>query len=226
MADKTITSITLNRNSNLNRIRAAQIDLNQVMLGGQTETTHITDRVSKLKYRQFPKFSTYNVRTLLRPGRLHKITTGCKIFNIDVVAIQEHRCWKNEEKTPINSNGYQFIYSTATERSQGWVGLLITDKTAKNFLHIKNISSRILLDTINWNPKIAIICTYAPTEEDSATDKDTFYNNLTDCIRAVPLHNFVVLLGDLNDRIGPSNAHLKTVGRYPTIKKPMTMVID
>ena len=47
-----------------------------------------------------------------------------------------------------------------------------------------------------------------------------------DCIRDVPLHNFVVLLGDLNDRIGPSNTHLKTVGRYPTMKKPMTMVID
>ena len=203
MADKTITLITLNRNSNLNGIRAAQIDLNQVMLGGQAETTHITDRVSELKYRQFLKFSTYNVRALLRPGRLHQITTGCKIFNIDVVAIQEHRWWTNEEKTPINSNGYHFIYSTATERSQGQVGLLITNKTAKNFLHTKNISIRILLDTINCNPKIAIICTYVPTEEDSATDKDTFYNNLTDCIRDVPLHNFVVLMGDLNDRIDP-----------------------
>ena len=40
-------------------------------------------------------------------------------------------------------------------------------------------------------------------------------NNLTDCIRKVPLHNFVVLLGDLNARKGPSIAHLKTIGRYP-----------
>ena len=64
-----------------------------------------------------------------------------------------------------------------------------------------------------------MICTYAPTEEASTTDKDTFYNNLTDCIREVQLHNFVVLLGDLNGRIGPSNTHLKTIGRYPYHKE-------
>ena len=64
-----------------------------------------------------------------------------------------------------------------------------------------------------------MICTYAPTEEASTTDKDTFYNNLTDWTREVPLHNFVVLLGDLNARIGPSNAHLKTIGRYPYPKE-------
>ena len=77
----------------------------------------------------------------------------------------------------------------------------------------------MLLVTINCNPKITIFCTYAPTEEASATDKDTFYNNLTDCIQDVPLHNFVVLMGDLNARIGPSNAHLKTIGRHPYHKE-------
>ena len=133
---------------------------------------------------------------------------------------------KNEETTSMNSNGYHFIYSTATERYQGGIGLLITDKIAKIILHIKNISNRILLVTIICNPKITIICTYAPTEEASATYKDTSYNHLTDCIRDFPLHNFVFLMGDLNARIGPSNVHLKTVEETPTIKKPMTMVID
>ena len=72
----------------------------------------------------------------------------------------------------------------------------------------------MLLVTINCNPKI-ILCTYAPTEEASTADKDTFYNNLTDCIRDIPLHNFVVLMGDLNARIGPSNTHIKTVWKIP-----------
>ena len=146
--DEPITTITLNRNSNLNRIGAAQIDHNQMTLDGQTERTHLTDRVPKLKSRQFLKFSTYNVQTLLRPGRLHQLTTRCKTFNIDVVAIQEH-CWQtNEETTSINSNGYHFIYSTATKRSPGGVGLLITHKIAKNILHVTSISNRILLIVI------------------------------------------------------------------------------
>ena len=179
----------------------------------------LTDRVPKLKPRLFLKFSTCNVRTLLRPGTLHQLTTGCKTFNIDVVAIQEHRWQTNEEATLINSNGYRFIYSTATKRSQGGVGLLIIHKIAKNILQVKSISNRILLVTTNCNPKITIICTYAPTEEASATDKDTFYNNLTDCIRDVPLHNFVVVMGDLDARIGLSNANLKTIGRHPYHKE-------
>ena len=112
-------------------------------LDGQTERTHIIDRVQKLESRQFVKFSTYNVRTLLRPGRLHQLITGCKTFNMDVVAIQEHRWRTNEETTSIIFNGYHFMYSTATERSQEEIGLLITDEIAKNILQIKNISNRI-----------------------------------------------------------------------------------
>ena len=42
----------------------------------------------------------------------------------------------------------------------------------------------------------------------------TFYNNLTDCLRDIPLHNFIVLMGDLNARVESSDTHLKAVGRY------------
>ena len=145
VVDNQILLITLNRNSNLNGIGVAQIDHNQMTLERQTERTHVTDRVSKLKSGEFLKFSTYNVRTLLRPGRLHQLTTGCKTFNIDVVAIQEHRWRTNEETISINSNGYHFIYSTVTERSQGGIGILVTDKIAKNILHIKSISNEYYL---------------------------------------------------------------------------------
>ena len=44
--------------------------------------------------------------------------------------------------------------------------------------------------------------------------KDTFYNNLTDCLRDIPLNNFIVLMGELNPRIGCLDTHLKTVGKY------------
>ena len=110
-------------------------------LDGQTVRTHLVDRVPKVKSRQFLKLSTFNVRTLSRPGRLHQLTTSCKTFNIDIVAIQEHRWQTNEETTTLSSNGYKFIYSKATERSQGGVGILISNKIAKNILKAKSISS-------------------------------------------------------------------------------------
>ena len=88
-----------------------------------------------------------------------------------------------------------------------------------HFYKWKNKSNQILLVTIDCNPKITIICTYAPAEQASTPDKDTFYNNLTGCICDVPFDNFKILLGDFNARIGPSNAHLKTIGRYPCNKE-------
>ena len=77
----------------------------------------------------------------LRTYRLHQLLTRCKTFNIDVVAIQQHRWRTNEETTSINSNGYYFIYRAVTEGSQGEIGLLINDKIAKNISRIKNISN-------------------------------------------------------------------------------------
>ena len=59
---------------------------------------------------------------------------------------------------------------------------MIAEKIPRHILHIKSISKRLLLVTINCNPKITIICAYTPTEEASASNKDTFYNNLTDCL--------------------------------------------
>ena len=88
VVDKLIRSITQNQNSNLNGIGTAQIDHKEMTLDKQTERTYITDRVSKLKYCQFLIFSACNVRMLLRPGSLHQLTTGCKTFNTDLVAIQ------------------------------------------------------------------------------------------------------------------------------------------
>ena len=92
--------------------------------------------------------------------------------------------------------------------------MLIAEKTTRHILHIKSTSNRVLIVTIDYNPKITIICTYAPTEEAPVGEKDTFYDNLTDCLCDISLHNFIVLMGDLSARVGSSDTHLKAVGRY------------
>ena len=64
------------------------INYNRITLVGQIERPCTTDRVSNLKSREFIKLSTYNVLTLLRPGRLYQLIFECKALNLDVVAIQ------------------------------------------------------------------------------------------------------------------------------------------
>lgn len=92
--------------------------------------------------------------------------------------------------------------------------MLIAEKTVRHILHIKSTSNRILIVTIDYNPKITIICAYAPTEEVPVGEKYTFYDNLTDCLCDISLHNYIVLMGDLNARVGSSDTDRKAVGRY------------
>ena len=72
----------------MNEIGALLFNSNRMMLGGHTERLHTTDRVSKLKSHQFIKLKllTYNVRTLLRPEKLHQLTPKCKTLNLDRLA--------------------------------------------------------------------------------------------------------------------------------------------
>ena len=68
----------LNQIWNLNGIGIALINHNQMTLVGQTEKPRVGDGVSNLKSRQFLKFSTCNLQTLLRPGRLINLQPGGK----------------------------------------------------------------------------------------------------------------------------------------------------
>ena len=129
------------------------------------------------------------------------------MLNLDVATIQEYRWRINEETTTLETDGYNFVYSTATERSKGGIGLLIAEKISRHILHMKSISYRLMLVTIDCNPKITIICAYV-------SDTDTFYKNLNNCLFDITLHIFIVLMGDLNTRAGSSDTQLKVVGRY------------
>ena len=183
-------------------------------LDGKTERPNTTGRVLKLKSRQFMKLSTYNVRTLLRPGRLRQLTSGCKALNLDVVAIQEYRWRSNEETKAVKTEAKNFLYSTVTDLKEELDCWFLKQLKDRHILHIKSISNRQLLVTIDCNPKVTNISSYDPTEGASAKDKDTFYNNLIDCLRDISLHNFIVMIGDLNARAGSSDTHRKAVGRY------------
>ena len=52
------------------------------------------------------------------------------------------------------------------------------------------------------NPILTIIVAYAPKDDKNDAEKDILYEDLHKCIQDVPPHNVVILVGDLNARIG------------------------
>ena len=53
--------------------------------------------------------------------------------------------------------------------------------------------------------KLTIIACYAPTEEAEEEEKDEFYEQLEEEIRTTPRHDVLMVIGDLNARVGEDN---------------------
>ena len=109
-----------------------------------------------LSHRKVIKISTYNVRTLKQPGKLHQLIDGCINNGIDLVAVQEHR-WQTQEQVSthleyIDETTWRFEYSSATIEGQGGVGLLISPKLTKYLSSTDKISdSRRKLQRKSFN---------------------------------------------------------------------------
>ena len=54
--------------------------------------------------------------------------------------------------------------------------------------------------------KLTIISSYTLIEETEKEDKEAFYNKLQEAIQRVPIHDMLLVIGDLNARVGIDNA--------------------
>lgn len=141
--------------------------------------------------------STYNVRTLLQIGKFNELCTGCAKYDLDFIAVQEHR-WQTEcvyNKIYNNDNKYLFIYSSAN-KGQGGLGLLLKRKYESSIKSILRISERILSVSFNTNPTLTIVVIYAPTEcaeEDAKTKTKILWDELGDYLSSLPAHNMVLV---------------------------------
>ena len=55
------------------------------------------------------------------------------------------------------------------------------------------------------NPKSTIISCYSPHNTSDEQDVDDFYNTLRSVLDEVPAHNFLVVPGDFNAKLGPAD---------------------
>ena len=155
-------------------------------------------------------FSTLNVRTLRPTGRLEELVECSSTLAVDIIAVQEHRFFHPKvllEFRPVGS--YQLVTSSATKNasnsSVGGVGFLLSSKACNNLLSVESISPRIMVLELDGNPKTTIICAYSPTNDAPEGEIDQFYTDLRSVTDNIPLHNFFILAGDMNAKLGPSD---------------------
>ena len=157
--------------------------------------------------RSVAQVGTFNIRTAREQ---HKRIELAEVFlqsKMRILALQEHRVVHDEPiKIERLNKGVHLVTSSAWRNgagaSTGGVGLILTKIAYEAISLIKPYSSRILTMSFNGNPRLTVISCYSPTEAASDEEAENFHDTLRQAISDVPAHHFLMVLGDMNARLG------------------------
>jgi exonuclease III len=142
------------------------------------------------------KFGTWNVQTMLQPGKMMEIGDEVLKLGIDLVALQEIR-WQGHGE--INKKNFTVIYSGPENRTgQNGTGFIISRKIKENILEYKPINDRLCRIRIKGKFRnLTIISAYAPTEDKGEEEKVEFYSKLERICSRVPKYDMLMIMGTL-----------------------------
>ena len=133
-----------------------------------------------------------------------------KKYNIGILAIQEMR-WKGEGI--IKSGDFTICYSGGSKSMYG-TGFLINNCFKELLLDFNAFNDRISVLRIKGKIfNTTLINGYAPTEDQEAEKKDTFYDDLEGGYSKAPKNDVKIILGDFNAKIGREEVYWNIAGK-------------
>ena len=145
------------------------------------------------------------MRTLYQAGKLQQVLREMTNYKLEILCVSEAR-WTDSGRR-ILASGHTIFYSGRTDNiHRGGVAVIVTRKVEKTVLEWKPVNDRLMKVRFNSKfAKLTIIACYAPTEEAEEEEKDEFYEQLEEEIRTTPRHDVLMVIGDLNARVGEYN---------------------
>lgn len=134
-------------------------------------------------------------------------------YNLDIMGLSEIR-WlgSGEYRSPTGSTVLLYSGKEMGSTHESGVGLLITPQTRQSIISWQPVSDRIISARFQSKMRnITIIQCYAPTENATQEKKDDFYNQLTAVYNNTPRGDIIIVMGDLNAKVGSVNDSLKHV---------------
>ena len=148
------------------------------------------------------RVGSWNVRTLYQAGKLQQVQRDMTNYKVEILCVSEAR-WTDSGRR-ILASGHTIFYSGCTDNiHRGGVAVIVTRKVEKTLLEWKPVNDRLM--KVRFNSKFArltIITCYAPTEEAEEEEKDECYEQLEYEIRTTPRHDVLMVIVDVNARVG------------------------
>uniref|UniRef100_A0A8D8RFD8 Craniofacial development protein 2 n=1 Tax=Cacopsylla melanoneura TaxID=428564 RepID=A0A8D8RFD8_9HEMI len=146
------------------------------------------------------KLGTWNVRSLIRPGKTENLILEMERLNMDIVGISEI---KLRDQRDYWQNNHRIIYS-GDEKGVAGVGIVLNKEWGKRVKSIVLLNSRIIMIKLFLNDKedVAVIQTYFPTSAHIDDEIEEVYDQLDEVLELVEAKDSLIVLGDWNAVVG------------------------
>lgn len=168
--------------------------------------------VKRNKKRYKAKLGTWNIRTMLTPGKIEEIGKEMQRYNVGILALQETR-WKDEGI--INRQKYSLLYAGEDKQGMNGTAFMLNNKFREKVMEFKKVNGRISYIRIKNNmANITILNVYAPTDGATDQEKEAFYEKIEEACETIPKHDTLIILGDLNAKIGKEDFLKDVAGKH------------
>ena len=108
--------------------------------------------------------------------------------------------------------GERVVYVGDEEAQQGEVAFMMSLRAKRALMEWMPISKRIIKARFySKHKKLMVIQAYAPTNNAMDEEKDEFYNQLQDSVASCSSHDMIVVIGDLNTKVGSNKINREEV---------------
>jgi hypothetical protein len=169
--------------------------------------------------RQPFRFGTLNTLTLQHEGDAELLAAELDAASVKVCGIQEVRR-RGAGDIELNSpgcEGWHLLWSGQEQKHVAGVGALLHPTAKAALKGVESISERLMLLHFHGTIPTTVVVAYAPTNSPPATlnaelaaaaktrkdaEKTAFYRRLSGALDSIPACHLVVVLGDMNARVG------------------------